>query len=175
MNYFVGTARDYDRWEQHYGAKEWSWKHVLPYFIKLENLTDLEILKLYPKNHGTAGEMTITTNKNLSDFENKWTEAVKNAGYKVIIDFNTDRVDKTHGKVQKTRRNGRRLTTSTAYLEPIASRQNLHILTNTYATKILFEDKNNCNSKYLESSKIFIYNFVLFFTLMTILCFDIND
>ena len=45
LNFFMyirGNKRDYDQWEAQ-GAKGWSWKDVLPYFLKSEGNTDDEI------------------------------------------------------------------------------------------------------------------------------------
>ena len=37
VQYVRGNAEDFDRWDSVYGAKGWSYKDVLPYFIKSEN------------------------------------------------------------------------------------------------------------------------------------------
>ena len=36
MAYVRGDSSDYDSWEK-LGAEGWSWKDVLPYFLKSEN------------------------------------------------------------------------------------------------------------------------------------------
>lgn len=45
LNFFMyvrGNRRDYDLWEAQ-GAKGWSWKDVLPYFLKSEGNKENEI------------------------------------------------------------------------------------------------------------------------------------
>jgi 5-(hydroxymethyl)furfural/furfural oxidase len=48
-----GTPEDYDEWETA-GAKGWSWRHVLPYFRRLENDHDFD-----GEMHGAGGPMPI--------------------------------------------------------------------------------------------------------------------
>lgn len=43
MLYIRGNSRDYDAWAKDHGAYGWSWKEVLPYFIKSEDNRDPEI------------------------------------------------------------------------------------------------------------------------------------
>jgi choline dehydrogenase-like flavoprotein len=43
---------------------------------------------------------------------------------------------------QRTIRDGQTCSISKAYLQPIVERQNLHILVNSYVTKILFNEEN---------------------------------
>jgi choline dehydrogenase-like flavoprotein len=69
---------------------------------------------------------------------------MKNSGYKIVEDINSpDFGDKNIGFIQQTIHNGRRLSTARTYLEPHRNRENLHIITNSTATKILFDDKTH--------------------------------
>ena len=42
MVFVRGEAEDFDNWEA-MGAKGWSYKDVLPYFIKVEHVHDLKL------------------------------------------------------------------------------------------------------------------------------------
>ena len=49
VQYVRGNAEDFDRWDSVYGAKGWSYKDVLPYFIKSEktHIPDLKGSSIY--------------------------------------------------------------------------------------------------------------------------------
>lgn len=36
--YVRGSRHDYDRWAKYTGSEEWDYRHVLPYFKKLEDI-----------------------------------------------------------------------------------------------------------------------------------------
>ena len=52
MLYTRGNRRDFDNWEITYGADDWAFKKVLPFFIKSENNTDIKLVANFPKYHG---------------------------------------------------------------------------------------------------------------------------
>ena len=60
MIYSRGNKEDFDRWAAA-GNTGWSWKDVLPYFIKSEHST-LRKLKNSP-NHGRNGPLNVEDNK----------------------------------------------------------------------------------------------------------------
>jgi choline dehydrogenase len=69
---------------------------------------------------------------------------LKDCGYKIVDDINNpDFGDKNVGMIQQAIHNDRRLSTASAYLEPHRNRKNLHIIINSTATKILFEDNTH--------------------------------
>lgn len=140
---FRGSKHNFDNWEKQFGAKGWSYQEVLPYFIKYENITGNEILQEWEYYHGTEGPVKIALPK-ATTVENEFFDWIKKFGYKFINDINGPQYGpKTGGMVGQTLINGQRLSTSAAYLEPKRNQNNLHILTNSHATKILFEDVNN--------------------------------
>lgn len=53
--YSRGNRRDYDSWAAG-GAHGWSWKEVLPYFLKSEDMTDQYLL-----NNGSSCLLTNIT------------------------------------------------------------------------------------------------------------------
>ena len=78
MFYMRGHSRDYDEWEQ-MGLQGWSYKDVLPYFKKSENM-DSGIDKKY---HGTDGPLTVTTNNYKEPVVDAYMKAAEELGYKV--------------------------------------------------------------------------------------------
>ncbi|HEY6435975.1 MAG TPA: GMC family oxidoreductase N-terminal domain-containing protein, partial [Ignavibacteriaceae bacterium] len=143
MGYIRGNKHIYEEWSQHYGAEGWSYADVSPIYMKFEKQTDPMILSKYKSYHGSEGPVYIQSPK-LSKLESDWFQTLKKYGYKVVDDINNpDFGDKNVGMIQQTIHNGRRLSTSSAYLEPNRNRQNLHIITNSTATKILFEDNTH--------------------------------
>jgi choline dehydrogenase-like flavoprotein len=143
MGFIRGNKHIFEEWVQHYGAKGWSYADVTPVYMKLENETDPIILSKYKSYHGSEGPVYMRSSKQ-SKLESDWFQILENFGYKVVDDVNSpDFGDKNVGMMQQTIHNGRRLSTSSAYLEPHRNRKNLHIITNSTATKILFEDKTH--------------------------------
>lgn len=64
MYYNRGNKKNYDEWEQRFGAKGWSYNKVLPYFLKCENNTDPDIVNEYPEYHGVGGPISVSTPTN---------------------------------------------------------------------------------------------------------------
>ncbi|HEY6437670.1 MAG TPA: GMC family oxidoreductase N-terminal domain-containing protein, partial [Ignavibacteriaceae bacterium] len=143
MGFIRGNKHIYEEWAQDFGAKGWSYADVTSAYIKSEKQTDPMILSKYKSYHGSEGPVYVRSPK-LLKLGNEWIEVMKNSGYKMVDDINSpDFGDKNIGLIQQTIHNGRRLSTASAYLEPNRNRQNLHIITNSTATKILFDDKTH--------------------------------
>jgi choline dehydrogenase-like flavoprotein len=154
MNYFRGAKRDYYNWAQKYGAKGWDYNGVLPYFLKAENQTDSQILEEFPKYHSNKGPLAVSTIPRY-EVEKQFVSLLEQKGYKNISDLNSpEMVDKTVGIVQQTMKDGHRLSTSHAYLEPIYEmRPNLHILVHSIATKIIIENDKAIGIQFTRNSK----------------------
>jgi choline dehydrogenase len=143
MAYIRGNKHIYEEWAQDFGAKGWSYENVTSTYMKFEKQTDPIFLSKYKSYHGSEGPVYVQSPK-LSKLESEWFETMKNSGYKIVDDINSpDFGDKNVGFIQQTIHNGRRLSTARAYLEPNRNRENLHIITNSTATKILFENKTH--------------------------------
>jgi choline dehydrogenase-like flavoprotein len=143
MGFIRGNKHIYEEWAQDFGAKGWSYADVTSAYIKSEKQTDPMILSKYKSYHGSEGPVYVRSPK-LLKLGNEWIEVMKNSGYKMVDDINSpDFGDKNIGLIQQTIHNGRRLSTASAYLEPHRNRENLHIITNSTATKILFDDKTH--------------------------------
>ncbi len=134
MIYIRGTAYDYDRWAEN-GATGWSWDDVLPYFKKAENNSrggdDL---------HGSEGPLHVSDIR----YKNPLTETFLNATEQLQIRQNSDfngEDQEGAGFYQFTQKDGQRWSSASAYLHPAKSRQNLTIITDTHAERVVFKDR----------------------------------
>lgn len=131
--YVRGNRLDYDNWAEQ-GNPGWSYEEILPLFKKSENAQIKEYDEGY---HGKGGYLSIEHPKpNTPQFE-AFVEANVELGRKVI-DYNGEEqlgVSRTQFSTIK----GQRDSTGKAFLYPTRTRDNLEILTNAYATKIILK------------------------------------
>jgi len=130
MVYFRGHPSDFDDWAAA-GNPGWSYREVLPYFLRSENNED------YPDSayHGQGGPMNVTHIRRPNPMTPAFLEAMRDLGFTRTNDFNGP-TSEGYGPRQGTILNGRRVSTATAYLRPASQRSNLSILTNTRALGI---------------------------------------
>ncbi|RWS13593.1 glucose dehydrogenase (acceptor)-like protein 3 [Dinothrombium tinctorium] len=137
MVYIRGNRRDFDNWVR-LGNVGWSYEEVLPYFIKSEDNRDPSIA--FNGFHGVGGYLTVSSPPDVTPVGLAFPEAGKFLGYP-NIDLNGP-IQTGWAIPQGTVRRGARCSTSKAFLLPTKDRPNLHVLTFSYVTKILFnEDK----------------------------------
>ena len=134
--YIRGNRRDFDRWEQTYGAQGWGWRGVLPYFIKFENNTDPRIVAMSPGYHGTNGPVQISSPKNPNQSLIKLRKVFNTLGFPTI-DLNGPNQNGTM-LLQSFSGNGLRSSSGTAYVDPNPYPNNLHIVANALVYKIVF-------------------------------------
>jgi len=134
MVYNRGHPRDYDDWAA-MGNLGWSYREVLPYFIRSE---DNETMKGSPY-HGVGGEMAVTD----IDHPNRMNQAFLGAMTELQIrptpDFNGPDPE-GFGLRQGTIRGGRRESMATAFLRPAERRRNLEVVTKALAQRVVIED-----------------------------------
>ncbi|RWS28143.1 glucose dehydrogenase (acceptor)-like protein 3 [Leptotrombidium deliense] len=135
MLYIRGNRRDYDNWVRQ-GAHGWSWAEVFPYFLKSEDNRDPSIAS--NGYHGTGGYLTVSSPPDATPIATAFPEAGKHLGYP-NIDLNGP-IQAGFAIPQGTIRRGARCSTSKAFLRPIRDRQNLHVLTFAYVTRVLFNE-----------------------------------
>lgn len=137
MIHLRGHHRDYDNWANLTGDASWSWEGVLPFFKSYE---DYEV----PGdggNHGYGGELRIEMPDHLGvgpEFVKGGTEM----GYP-HIDVNAA-FDGEGGfdYIRYPSRQGRRIASYKAFLEPIKYLKTLTILKYANVNKVLFKDGN---------------------------------
>ena len=133
--YTRGSKFDFDEWAET-GCNGWSYKDVLPYFLKSE---DIQIDKLKAsKYHSTGGPIAVGEGR-ATPLADLYMQAGRELGYK-ITDYNGEEQE-GFNYIQLTNRNGVRSNAAVEYLQHTADRDNLHIGINSFVTKIYIEDK----------------------------------
>ena len=133
MVYTRGHPKDFDEWARA-GCRGWSYRDVLPYFIRSENN------EAWPDSpyHGVGGPMNVIDIVPHNPLVDRFVDAAASLGYRRCEDFNAGEPD-GFGPRQATIRRGRRESTAAAFLRPAVHRGNLAIFTNTLARRILIE------------------------------------
>lgn len=134
MVYLRGQREDYDGWAAG-GAAGWSWRDVLPYFLKAENNE-----RGVSGWHSAGGPLNVADLRSPHPFSARFIEAGIQAGLPRNDDF-AGETQEGVGYYQVTQKNGERWSVARAYLDPARGRPNLHIETGALATRILFEGR----------------------------------
>lgn len=138
-----GSAGDYEPWH----LKEndgWDWPTLKEYFKKSEKIVDPFILNNpeLRKEHGTEGEFVVDQlNFTHTGIAEKLTDAYKELGLKYLDDLNGPTqlgVGKIRGGIHK----GRRVSTATAFLNPVRERKNLKVMKYAFVKKLEIDAKN---------------------------------
>ncbi|PWT70288.1 MAG: alanine-phosphoribitol ligase [Proteobacteria bacterium] len=133
--YTRGVPADYDEWVTEEKAKGWSYRDVLPYFKRAENNE-----RFVNEFHAYGGPLGVSNPVSPLPI----CEAFFQAGQELGIPFNPD-FNGAHqeglGYYQLTQLHARRSSTATGYLRPIRERQNLEVMLETQALRLLMHDK----------------------------------
>lgn len=144
--YIRGQQQDYDRdWSQHVSG--WRYSDVLPFFKKAENQQHGA-----GEFHGDDGPLQVSDSMR-SELGDAYISGCEQAQIPANDDFNGAQQTGA-GYFQLTvTRNGRRASSAQAYLHPIKRRDNLHIVTNALAQRIVFEGKRASGVEYLQNGQ----------------------
>ncbi|HEY2533720.1 MAG TPA: GMC family oxidoreductase N-terminal domain-containing protein [Xanthobacteraceae bacterium] len=134
MIYVRGNQADFDGWARE-GAAGWSYRELLPYFIRSEGNERGD-----PKYHGHSGPLTVQDSRSMHPLVDHLIEAAVSAGYRANGDFNGAE-QLGVGRYQVTQRNGVRCSAASAYLNPSLDRPNLRVFTETLVLRLLFEGR----------------------------------
>uniref|UniRef100_A0A1B6KJ14 Glucose-methanol-choline oxidoreductase N-terminal domain-containing protein n=1 Tax=Graphocephala atropunctata TaxID=36148 RepID=A0A1B6KJ14_9HEMI len=145
MLYVRGNKKDYDKWALE-GLRDWSYKKVLPYFKKSEDMRAPEVLANQDSTnyHNTGGYLKVDTfyNGEFQPLTNAMCKGFNKLGYHTNIDVNGGNQSGCailHGTLVE----GRRCSNAKAFLTPIVHRDNLYVSKHCLATKILFDENDN--------------------------------
>jgi choline dehydrogenase-like flavoprotein len=120
MLYVRGRPLDYDSWEAQ-GAAGWSYRDVLPYFIKSE-----DNVRGASEYHGSGGPLHVSEQRSPRRLNRRLLAASQAAGIPLIADYNGPEQDGA-SMFQVTQRNGQRFSAADAFLRPALARPNLEL------------------------------------------------
>ena len=135
MIYMRGYPEDYDDWVR-MGNPGWSFREVLPYFLRSENNQTWTKSPL----HGTSGPLSVSELRSRNPTSDSFIEAAQLLQIPSCPDFNGPYPDGA-GYRQVTQRQGRRDSTASAFLKPALGRSNLTVLTDCLVDTVLFEGR----------------------------------
>jgi choline dehydrogenase len=147
MVYVRGHAKDFDTWEE-MGAKGWGYRHVLPYFKRMESSHGGE-----EGWRGTDGPMHVTRGRGKNPLYDAFVQAGHEAGYPVTEDYN-GRQQEGFGQMEMTVWKGRRWSAANAYLRPAQKRKNLKLESRCFARRILVEGKRAVGVEYEQGGVV---------------------
>lgn len=130
MIYMRGQAEDYNRWAAA-GCAGWSWREVLPFFIRHERNQSLG-----GDLHGQNGEMWVSELRNRWRILDAFMEAAAVCGIPQTSDFNSGD-NFGVGYFQVNQKNGMRQTSAAAFLQPVLARSNLTVLSGSQGRRLL--------------------------------------
>lgn len=125
MVYVRGHARDFDTWED-MGATGWGYKHVLPYYKRMETWHDGGHGG-DPSWRGTDGPLHVTRGPRKNPLFQAFVDAGAQAGYQVTDDYNGQKQE-GFGPMEQTVYKGRRWSAANAYLKPALKRPNCDLV-----------------------------------------------
>jgi len=133
MCYVRGHALDYDGWAKAPGLENWSYANCLPYFKKAETYDRGE-----DDYRGGSGPLHVSVGPCDNPLYHAWMEAGQQAGYAFSNDMNGYQQEGM-ARMDMTVHQGKRWSTSLAYLQPILNRPNLTIMTGASTRRIVFD------------------------------------
>lgn len=137
-----GVRADFDAWA-HQGAPGWSWDEVLPVYKRLEDFEGGA-----DEYRGTGGPMPVTLNHDPNRLTHHFIEAGVQAGLPHNPDYNgEDPIGITVAQINA--RDGVRVTSWDAYLEPVQDDPGLSVFANSLALRLRF-DGDRCSGVVIE-------------------------
>jgi choline dehydrogenase len=147
MLYLRGQARDYDEWAQLTGDSGWAWQHVLPAFMDVE-----DHWRGGDEKHGNSGELRVETPRVRWDIIEAFRDAAIESGIPATEDFN--RGDNFGvSRFEVTQKNGVRWSAARAFLDPVKSRPNLHVVTGALVQRVTFDGRRATGIAFTQGGK----------------------
>lgn len=134
MVHVRGQAADFDRWAE-LGNKGWSYEDVLPYFKRSEDCENGP-----DAYHGEGGPLWVGNVKNDFPVCDAFIEAAQQAGHTRNNDINGASQEGV-GYFPTNIKQGRRLSSASAFLTPVKNKKNLTVITSAITSRVVFEHR----------------------------------
>jgi 5-(hydroxymethyl)furfural/furfural oxidase len=131
-----GIPEDYDRWSGELGCDGWSWADLLPWFLAVEDDAEYGGDELHG-NHGPIPLHRLPIEA-WSALDRALATATENIGHPFCPDCHQPGAH-GFGPAALTIRDGVRVSTNDAYLDPARERPNLTVRGNVLVDRILFD------------------------------------
>jgi choline dehydrogenase len=142
-----GQHEDFDDWER-LGADGWSYRDVLPYFRRYERYRGGE-----SQFHGGLGEFEVSDLRNDNPASRAWVEAGAQFGLPLNLDFN-GATTLGVGTYQLGIGRHWRTSSASAFLQPIAGRRNLSIVTHAHVSKVVFNGRVATGVEWISKGQV---------------------
>ncbi len=146
--YVRGHPEDYNGWADT-GNPGWSWKEVLPYFLKSE---DQE--RGANAYHATGGPLEVSDIRFRRRISDAFVDAAVEAGIPRNDDINGARQEGV-GYFQLTARGGWRCSAAKAFLKPARNRSNLDIVSSAHVTRLTCEGRRVTGLEYRKNRQLY--------------------
>jgi len=147
MVYIRGSRHDYDGWAAA-GCTGWGWDDVLPYFRKSEDYVGPPT-----PARGKGGPLTVSPLRIKHPLADAFVSACRETGMREIADYNAGDMDGTFLN-DLTQRDGERCSTARAFLDNVARRPNLHVVTGALVDRILIDQGRAVGVRYLRGGSV---------------------
>lgn len=117
----------------------------MPFYIRLENNTDPEIVARNPGYHGTSGPVRISSQSNISPLLARLHQQINDLGIPTL-DFNG--ANQIGTGISQLTSDGVRTAAATSYLDPNPFPQYLHISARTLVRRVLFNHSTAVGVEY---------------------------
>src|SRR5438132_5616458 len=133
-----GTVDDYERWANELSCPGWGWPEMLDAFLRVEDDLDYGGDGL----HGKGGPIPLSRPAfdELPPLDRALRTALSDRGYPVCDDYHAlDATGVSRGAL--TLRDGRRVSTNDAYLEPARARANLEVRGDVLVDRVMLDGR----------------------------------
>lgn len=144
--YVRGQAEDYDRWAS-LGNKGWTYKEVLPYFMKSEDQA-----RGADEYHGVGGLLKVSDLRLRRPIAEFFIKAATQIGIPFNKDYNGETQEGV-GYFQQTCYKGFRWSTAKGFLRPAQKRPNLTVLTRAHTNRIVIENNKAVGVEFMHKGK----------------------